>query len=68
MPPSPHTLSSLSHSLSHRADSNAPTWFNNLDGQVNVRDALRRTISYTAPGGKTYQVRRAAAAVLARAA
>lgn len=38
-------------------DSNAPTWFNNLDGQVNVRDALRRTITYTAPNKKYYKLR-----------
>ena len=38
-------------------DSNAPTWFNCIDGQVNVRDAVRRTISYTAPGGKSYKLR-----------
>jgi len=37
-------------------DSNAPTWKNSLDGQANLRDALRRDISYRAPGGggKTY--------------
>ena len=25
-------------------DSNSPTWSNNLDGQINLRDAVRRTI------------------------
>ncbi|CAG8612515.1 1029_t:CDS:2, partial [Paraglomus occultum] len=39
-------------------DSNAPTWENNLDGQVNLRDANLRTISYTNPGnGKKYSLR-----------
>ncbi|KAI8867977.1 malate synthase A [Ramicandelaber brevisporus] len=40
-------------------DSSAPTWANNLSGQINMRDALRRTITYTAPGanGKTYKLR-----------
>jgi hypothetical protein len=38
-------------------DSNAPTWANNLDGQVNLRDALRRTITFTAPNGKYYKLR-----------
>ncbi|MBV9495520.1 MAG: malate synthase A, partial [Acidobacteria bacterium] len=36
-------------------DSNAPTWANNLDGQRNLRDAVRRTISFSA-GAKQYQL------------
>ena len=43
-----------------KQDSNAPTWANNLDGHVNLRDALRRTATYTAPGangGKYYKLR-----------
>lgn len=35
-------------------DSNAPTWANNLDGQVNLRDAVRRTIRFDSPEGKHY--------------
>jgi malate synthase len=35
-------------------DSNSPTWANNLDGQLNLRDAVRRTIGYTSPEGKQY--------------
>lgn len=31
------------------ADSNAPTWWNNLDGQVNLRDAVNRSISLRSP-------------------
>ena len=26
-------------------DANSPTWHNNIDGQINLRDALRRTIT-----------------------
>jgi len=38
-------------------DSNAPTWDNQLLGQVNLHDAVRRTISYTAPDtGKSYRL------------
>jgi len=37
-------------------DSNAPTWWNNLDGQVNLRDAVRRTISLATPQ-KEYRLR-----------
>lgn len=32
-------------------DSHAPTWANNLDGQLNLRDLLRRTITYTQADG-----------------
>jgi len=39
-------------------DSNAPTWDNNVDGQVNLRDALLGTIAYTNPvNGKKYALR-----------
>ncbi|MFZ2020099.1 MAG: malate synthase A [Terracidiphilus sp.] len=30
-------------------DSNTPTWSNLIDGQINLRDAIRRTINYTDP-------------------
>src|SRR5437879_848093 len=33
-------------------DSNAPTWANNLDGHVNLRDAVRRTITFESPSEK----------------
>jgi len=35
-------------------DSNAPTWRNNLEGQSNLRDAVRGTIEFTSPEGKRY--------------
>ena len=37
-------------------DSNSPSWSNNIAGQVNMRDAVRRTISFTNPAGKKYQL------------
>jgi len=37
-------------------DSNAPTWANNLDGQVNLIDAVRRRITYDSPEGKHYSL------------
>jgi malate synthase len=37
-------------------DANAPTWENMVDGQINLRDAVRRTISFTSPEGKSYQL------------
>ncbi|KAF7721349.1 Malate synthase, glyoxysomal [Apophysomyces ossiformis] len=47
-------------------DSNAPTWQNNLDGQVNLRDAVRGTISFSNPDGKTYQLKDKVATLLVR--
>ena len=37
-------------------DSNAPTWSNNLEGQLNLRDAVRGTITFTSPEGKHYSL------------
>jgi malate synthase len=35
-------------------DSHTPSWANNLDGQINLRDAINRTIDFTSPEGKHY--------------
>jgi malate synthase len=35
-------------------DSNSPTWQNNIEGQQNLYDAVRGTISFTSPEGKKY--------------
>ncbi len=37
-------------------DSHAPTWEATIEGQINVRDANRRTISFTNPQGKQYKL------------
>jgi malate synthase len=37
-------------------DSNTPTWNNNIEGQQNLRDAIRGTIRYESPEGKQYQL------------
>src|SRR5271165_2593308 len=37
-------------------DSNSPTWSNNIEGQQNLRDAIRGTIRYESPEGKKYQL------------
>ena len=47
-------------------DSNAPTWNNNVDGQINLRDANRRTIEFTGPEGKRYQLNEKTATLLVR--
>lgn len=38
-------------------DSNSPTWANNLDGQVNLRDAINRRVDFKASNGKHYKLR-----------
>ena len=38
-------------------DSNSPTWANNLDGQVNLRDAINRRVDFKASNGKQYKLR-----------
>ncbi len=37
-------------------DSHAPTWANTLEGQVNLYDAVRRTITFSTPQGKHYEL------------
>src|SRR5205807_5551925 len=37
-------------------DAHSPTWAGTLDGQNNLRDAVRRTIEFTSPEGKQYQL------------
>ncbi|CAD6887909.1 unnamed protein product, partial [Tilletia caries] len=38
-------------------DSNSPTWSNNLDGQVNLHDAIFRKVDFKASNGKEYKLR-----------
>jgi malate synthase len=37
-------------------DSHSPTWSNTIQGQINLCDAVNRTITYTAPEGKKYEL------------
>jgi malate synthase len=37
-------------------DANSPTWSNNIVGQINLRDAVRRSISYVSPDGRRYSL------------
>jgi malate synthase len=47
-------------------DANSPTWENTIGGQINVRDAIRRTISYSSPEGKTYALAERTAVLMIR--
>ena len=46
-------------------DANCPTWFNMIDGQVNLRDAVRRTITFE-QGGKSYALNDKTAVLIPR--
>ncbi len=46
-------------------DSNAPSWTNQLDGQTNLRDAVRRTISLE-QNGKSYRLNDTIATLIVR--
>jgi len=46
-------------------DANCPTWHNMLDGQVNLRDAVRRTISFE-QNGKHYRLNEKTAVLIPR--
>ncbi len=37
-------------------DSNSPNWYNQIQGQVNLKDAIRREISYINEVGKEYRL------------
>src|SRR6266516_4178997 len=47
-------------------DAHSPTWDATIQGQINVRDAIDRTISYTSPEGKDYQLNEKIATLLVR--
>ena len=38
-------------------DANTPLWDNMITGQLNLKDALDRTIDFTSPEGKAYELR-----------
>ena len=46
-------------------DANCPTWHNMVDGQLNLRDAVRRTIALE-QGGKHYQLKDKTAVLIVR--
>ena len=48
-------------------DSNTPTWANQMEGQSNLMDAVRRTITFADPGsGKNYKLNERTAVLLVR--
>jgi malate synthase len=47
-------------------DSLSPTWENVIRGQINLSDAVRRTLSFTSPEGKAYRLNDKTATLLVR--
>ena len=47
-------------------DSHSPTWRATLDGQINLRDAVAGTISFTSPEGKPYAIGPTPATIMMR--
>ena len=47
-------------------DSTAPTWANVIDGQVNLRDAIRREIDFSTSQGKSYSLNDKTAILMVR--
>jgi len=47
-------------------DSSTPTWENQIRGQINMRDALARTITFANPDGKQYKLNDKVATLLVR--
>ncbi len=47
-------------------DSHAPTWDATIQGQINLRDAIAGTITFSSPEGKTYKLNEKIATLLVR--
>src|ERR1700731_1356561 len=47
-------------------DANSPTWQNMVEGQINLRDAVRRTITFRSSEGKDYKLNEQTAVLLVR--
>ena len=47
-------------------DAHSPTWSGTLEGQLNMRDAVRGTIEYTSPEGKSYKLNEQPATLIVR--
>src|ERR1039457_4152226 len=47
-------------------DADTPKWANNIEGHINLRDAIRRTISFSNPDGKQYELHEKTATLFVR--
>ncbi|MMZ56430.1 Malate synthase A [compost metagenome] len=47
-------------------DANSPTWSNTIEGQINLRDAIRGSIQFVNPDGKQYSLKENTATLIVR--
>ncbi len=47
-------------------DSHSPTWEATIEGQINLKDAIRGTITFTNPNGKFYELNEETATLMVR--
>jgi malate synthase len=47
-------------------DANTPTWENNIQGHINLRDAVKRTITFANPDGRLYKLNDKTAVLMVR--
>ncbi len=47
-------------------DAHSPTWANTIQGQINLKDAVRRQIDFSTPEGKSYALNPTVATLLVR--
>lgn len=47
-------------------DANSPTWYNVIQGHINLRDAIDRTITFASPDGKRYELNPKVAVLMVR--
>jgi malate synthase len=52
--------------LADMEDASTPAWANVIEGQLNLRDALDRTIDFTSPEGKSYALGQDLATIVVR--
>jgi len=61
-----HSWPSANCYMADFEDAHSPSWAGTLDGQLNVRDAVRGTIEYVSPEGKEYRLNQSVATLLVR--
>lgn len=47
-------------------DANSPNWDNNIQGHINLRDAINGTITFSSPEGKSYKLNEQVATIMVR--
>ncbi len=47
-------------------DANSPTWANNIEGHINLRDAINRSITFDNPDGRIYRLNETIATLIVR--